>query len=453
MGILNVTPDSFSDGGRHFDPAAAVARAKTMVAEGAAIVDVGGESTRPGHAPVSEEEELRRVAPVLEALAAELDAPISIDTSKAAVAREAARLGASVINDVWGLQRDPGMADAVAENGLGRRRHAQPRDRGSGDRHPRRRRALLRALAQARGARRRAVRPHSARSRRRLRQDARAEPRLHLESRPVPPIRSADPRRAVAQVVHRPDRGRRSGRAPRRHAGRRHGRADARRLRAAGARRRRAPSGARRLPGARGRRAAAAPQRAATGAPTSSLRSAATSATRRARCAAALAALDDEPGVALTAVSRFYRTPPWGKTDQDWFVNACALAGPTLRRKRCSTGSRRSRRRSAARPPSDGARASSTSTSSPTTTSTLETDRLTLPHPELFNRAFVLVPLAEIAPERVIGGRRVEGALADLGAEGDGRRSTGLNAPKRAMVRKRGETDGRMDADSIDGPA
>src|SRR5271154_6686547 len=114
MGILNVPPDSFSDGGRHSDLAAAVARAKAMVADGAAIVDVGGESTRPGHVPVSQDEELRRVVPVLEALA-DLDAPISIDTSKAAGAREAARLGARVINDVWGLQRDPGMADALAE--------------------------------------------------------------------------------------------------------------------------------------------------------------------------------------------------------------------------------------------------------------------------------------------------------------------------------------------------
>src|SRR5271167_4957521 len=89
MGILNVTPDSFSDGGRHFDAAAAVARARAMVAEGAAIVDVGGESTRPGHSPVPAEEELRRVAPVLEALAEGFEAPISIDTGKAAVAREA----------------------------------------------------------------------------------------------------------------------------------------------------------------------------------------------------------------------------------------------------------------------------------------------------------------------------------------------------------------------------
>jgi dihydropteroate synthase len=117
MGVLNVTPDSFSDGGRHFDPGLAVARAKGMVAEGAAIVDIGGESTRPGHAPVSAEEELWRVKPVLEALVADFDVVVSIDTGKAQVAREAARLGASVINDVWGLQRDPGMADAVADTG------------------------------------------------------------------------------------------------------------------------------------------------------------------------------------------------------------------------------------------------------------------------------------------------------------------------------------------------
>ena len=94
MGILNVTPDSFSDGGRHSELAAAAARARAMVADGAAIVDVGGESTRPGHVPVPEDEELRRVVPALEALAEDLDAPISIDTSKAKVAREAARLGA-----------------------------------------------------------------------------------------------------------------------------------------------------------------------------------------------------------------------------------------------------------------------------------------------------------------------------------------------------------------------
>ena len=227
MGILNVTPDSFSDGGRHSDLASAVARAKAMVADGAAIVDVGGESTRPGHVPVPEDEELRRVVPALEALA-ELDAPISIDTSKAKVAREAARLGACVINDVWGLQRDPGMADAVAETGSAVVvMHNRERE-GSGDRHPRRRRALLRALAQSRGRRGRALRPHPARSRRRLRQDAAAEPRLHLESRSLPPIGRADPGRALPQVVHRRDHRRRGRSASPRHARRRHDCAHAR---------------------------------------------------------------------------------------------------------------------------------------------------------------------------------------------------------------------------------
>src|SRR5713226_4833343 len=115
MGILNLTPDSFSDGGRFQSLDAALAQAKKMVAEGCDIVDVGGESTRPGATPVPEAEELRRVEPILAELARGLDAPLSIDTYKAAVARRAAELGAILINDVWGLQHDPGMADAVAE--------------------------------------------------------------------------------------------------------------------------------------------------------------------------------------------------------------------------------------------------------------------------------------------------------------------------------------------------
>src|SRR5881227_3162493 len=90
MGIVNVTPDSFSEGGLHFEAGNAIAHAKRLVADGAAIVDVGGESTRPGHSPVSEDEELRRVEPVLEALGQEFAAPVSIDTSKTAVARAAA---------------------------------------------------------------------------------------------------------------------------------------------------------------------------------------------------------------------------------------------------------------------------------------------------------------------------------------------------------------------------
>ncbi len=115
MGILNLTPDSFSDGGRFLTRDAAIAQAKRMVAEGCDIVDVGGESTRPGAAPVPETEELARVEPILAELARELDAPLSIDTYKAAVAARAAELGAVLVNDVWGLQKDPGMAQTVAE--------------------------------------------------------------------------------------------------------------------------------------------------------------------------------------------------------------------------------------------------------------------------------------------------------------------------------------------------
>ncbi|HZD90484.1 MAG TPA: dihydropteroate synthase [Pseudolabrys sp.] len=115
MGILNVTPDSFSDGGRFSATDAALAHARQMTADGAAIVDIGAESTRPGATPVSEAEELARLEPVLAVLADALAVPISVDTTKAAVARRAAALGAVMINDVWGLQQDPAMADAVAE--------------------------------------------------------------------------------------------------------------------------------------------------------------------------------------------------------------------------------------------------------------------------------------------------------------------------------------------------
>jgi dihydropteroate synthase len=115
MGVVNVTPDSFSDGGVHLDPDAAAAAARRMVEEGAAIVDVGGESTRPGSGGVSAEEELRRVVPVLERLGGEL--PISIDTSKAAVARAALDHGAILVNDVTALRGDPELAGVVADAG------------------------------------------------------------------------------------------------------------------------------------------------------------------------------------------------------------------------------------------------------------------------------------------------------------------------------------------------
>ncbi len=119
MGVVNVTPDSFSDGGLFLDPAAAVARGLELLAQGADIIDVGGESTRPNAQPVSETEELRRVIPVIEALAARAHVPISIDTMKPAVARAALQAGAGIVNDVGASRADGRMAELLAETGAG----------------------------------------------------------------------------------------------------------------------------------------------------------------------------------------------------------------------------------------------------------------------------------------------------------------------------------------------
>jgi dihydropteroate synthase len=117
MGILNVTPDSFADGGLRFDPERAVDDGLQMVADGADILDVGGESTRPGAEPVPADEELRRVRPVIERLAAQTRIPISIDTYKAIVAREAVASGAAIVNDISGLQYDEPLVRAIADTG------------------------------------------------------------------------------------------------------------------------------------------------------------------------------------------------------------------------------------------------------------------------------------------------------------------------------------------------
>ena len=119
MGILNVTPDSFSDGGRHAGPAAALEHARRMIAEGAEIIDIGGESTRPGAAEVSVEEEIARTRPVVAALRAEWDGLLSVDTMKAEVAAAALEAGADLVNDVSGLTADPAMAGVCAATGCG----------------------------------------------------------------------------------------------------------------------------------------------------------------------------------------------------------------------------------------------------------------------------------------------------------------------------------------------
>ncbi len=119
MGVLNVTPDSFSDGGRFLNVESAVQQGLAMQQEGAAILDIGGESTKPGSLPVSIEEELARVIPVIEELRRNSDLPLSIDTSKALVAQKAVAVGVNFINDISGLNFDPGMAAVAAETGAG----------------------------------------------------------------------------------------------------------------------------------------------------------------------------------------------------------------------------------------------------------------------------------------------------------------------------------------------
>lgn len=118
MGILNVTPDSFSDGGKFNQLERALSHARQMVADGADIIDIGGESTRPGHTPVPAEVEMERILPVIERVAKEIPVPISVDTYKAEVAKEAVKAGAHIVNDIWGLKGDADMAKVCASLGV-----------------------------------------------------------------------------------------------------------------------------------------------------------------------------------------------------------------------------------------------------------------------------------------------------------------------------------------------
>ena len=416
MGILNVTPDSFSDGGRHFDPGAATARARAIVAEGAAIVDVGGESTRPGHLPVSQAEELRRVAPVLEALA-DLDAPISIDTAKAAVAREAARLGASVINDIWGLQRDPDMADAVAETGsavvvMHNREAADPAidilddverfferslnlaaaagvpfgrillDPGIGfGKTPEQNHSCIWNLDRFLGFGAPILVGLSRKSfigrilgvevDRRLPGTLAADTIALVRGASVLRVHDVAENRAALDVFMALKRAAAPSPAPER------GHGKARIVLALGGN---------------------------VGDKISSLRR-------------AFRAIASQPGIELSAVSRLYRTPPWGKTDQDWFVNACAL-GRTSLTPEALLERMKALEVELGRAPAErwGPRVIDIDLIAYDDVA-LKTERLVLPHPEWSNRAFVLVPLAEIAPGLLIAGVRVADAVARLAAD------------------------------------
>lgn len=118
MGILNVTPDSFSDGGKFNQIDAALKHAEEMIGDGADVIDIGGESTRPGYTKISDEEEIDRVVPVIEAMKKEFEIPISVDTYKSGVAEAAAQAGVDLINDIWGLKYDARMAEVIAKSGL-----------------------------------------------------------------------------------------------------------------------------------------------------------------------------------------------------------------------------------------------------------------------------------------------------------------------------------------------
>lgn len=118
MGILNVTPDSFSDGGRYNHLDAALKHTEQMIKDGATIIDVGGESTRPGHEKITDQEEIDRILPVIEKIKQEFSVPVSLDTYKAAVAKEGIQAGADLLNDIWGLQYDPAMGKIVADSGV-----------------------------------------------------------------------------------------------------------------------------------------------------------------------------------------------------------------------------------------------------------------------------------------------------------------------------------------------
>jgi len=417
MGILNVTPDSFSDGGRHHEPAVAIERAKAMVADGAAIVDVGGESTRPGHTPVSVEEELRRVVPVLQGMDGAVDAPVSIDTSKAAVAREAARLGASVINDVWGFQRDPDMADTVAETASAA---ILMHNREAAD-------ASLDILDEVERC---------------------LEKSLELAARAGVPFNRIllDPGVGFGKTpqqnhacIWNLDRFRRLGRpvlvglSRKSFIGRVLGGAPDQRLigtiaadvialtRGASVLRvhdvaehraaldvfqtLRAAERSEPHPGARQNGTSVA------------LSLGGNVGDKAGMLRRALRELADEPGTRLEAVSRFYRTAPWGKTDQDWFVNACALIRTSLPPETLLDRVKALEVR-LGRTPTErwGPRVIDIDVIAYGDL-VHKSDRLILPHPQLFNRAFVLVPLSDIAPERVIAGKRVDEAAAVLAIE------------------------------------
>ena len=218
MGVVNVTPDSFSGDGLAGDATAAADLAERMAADGAHLIDVGGESTRPGAAPVDADDELRRVVPAVEAIVRRVRLPVSVDTSKAVVAEAALAAGASIINDVWAPRGRPAHA---------RRRRRSRRAGGADAQRPRRRlprpRPRRHRLAtfehQDCGRSGYHIGEHHRRSRHRVRQDAGTEPRTAAAARRATGPGTSGPRGRVAEVDHRPRARPPAQRAPRRWRG------------------------------------------------------------------------------------------------------------------------------------------------------------------------------------------------------------------------------------------
>ena len=216
MGIVNVTPDSFSDGGQFFAADAALEQALTLVREGASVVDIGGESTRPGSELVTLDEELRRVLPVVEALAGSVGVPISVDTMKAEVARRALAAGAAMLNDVSALRYDEEMVDVVAESGSPvclMHMQGMPKTMQDDPRYDDVVDEVLRVPRGAHGVRAGARRARGAdhgRPRHRVRQDRGAQPGAAGRPRPVHRARPSRAARRLAQAVPRRDPRRRS---------------------------------------------------------------------------------------------------------------------------------------------------------------------------------------------------------------------------------------------------
>ncbi len=411
MGVLNVTPDSFSDGGSFIRPDAAVVQGLRMLEEGAAIIDVGGESTRPGAIPVSEAEEQQRILPVIEALASLTEAVISVDTYRAGTARAAVSAGAHIVNDVWGLQKEPDIARVARDTGAGLvvMHTGRERDKAADlidDQNGFLARSLQIAAKAGIGPDKVVLDPgfgFAKNSAENIELMARFE-ELHALGHPL--LVGTSRKRFIGRMTGRDVKQRDAGTAATTVVLRRKGaaifrvhdiamNADALAVADATLRAERGQDGVVAALGLGGN----------VGDPVASM-------------AAALSALEASKDCKVLAVSPVYRTAPWGKTDQPDFRNACALvetrlAPRALLRRILEVEKGLKRERAERWGPRtididiltyDG--------------EAIDEPGLTVPHPRAAERAFVVYPLADIAPNFKLGVMTAAELRATLAGEG-----------------------------------